>query len=363
MPEDPRGAGRLLVVDDNPQNRRLMQRRMSRAGYDVETVSGGAEALARVAEGGIDLVLLDVMMPRMSGIEVVERLRVHHRLHELPVIMVTALDRSADVVEALERGANDYVSKPVDYPVLFARVRTQLRVKRLGDLKDEFFRIATHDLRNPLTKILGGADVVLTLCDPAEPLPGEVFNLLGGILRGAQEMQTIIEDFLEFGAIDDESFRLQRRPLDLPSLLAQVVASARGAAEAKDITLVLQTDAVPPVEADEDRARQVVNNLVSNAIKFSAAGATATLRCRAIDDAVRVEIDDEGPGFQPEDAEQVFEQYARLSARPTGGEPSAGLGLSICRRIVELHGGRIGFANRDPGPGATLWFELPLRVD
>ena len=359
MPEEDRSVARLLVVDDNPQNRRLMERRMSRMGYDVEVVNSGPAALERVAQGGIDIVLLDVMMPGMSGIEVVERLRVHHRLHELPVIMVTALDQSKDVVEALERGANDYVSKPVDYPVLLARVRTQLRVKRLSDLKDEFFRIATHDLRNPLTKILGGADIVLTLCDPKEPLPRDVFDLLGGILRGAEEMKTIIEDFLEFGAIDDDSFRLQRRALDLPGLLNQVVSAARGAATAKSITLLLETEALPTVPADEDRVRQVINNLVSNAIKFSAPGATATVICRSVPGALRVEVRDEGPGFQPEELDKVFEQYARLSAKPTGGEPSTGLGLSICRRIVELHGGSIGFNNHEAGPGATLWFELP----
>jgi two-component system, sensor histidine kinase and response regulator len=358
MPDPSKGVGRLLVVDDLAPNRRLLRRRMERYGFTVETAEGGQECLDRVALGGVDLVLLDVMMPGMSGIDVVRRLRVHHRLHELPVIMVTALDQSSTAVEALEQGANDYVTKPVDYPVLLARVRTQLRVKRLSDLKDEFFRIATHDLRNPLTKIMGGADVVLSLCEPGEPLIPEVHRLLGGIMRGAEEMQTIIEDFLEFGAVEEESFRIQARPVDLAPLLQRVVESARGTADAKGIALELEAGGDLTAEADADRIRQVVNNLVSNALKFSHSGTTVSVKSLARPDSVLVEVSDRGPGFSAEDVERAFEPYARLSAKPTGGEPSTGLGLSICRRIVDLHGGQIGVRNHDDGPGATIWFEL-----
>lgn len=360
MGEERRIPGRLLVVDDNAQNLRLMQRRLEREGYEVELVDNGPDALERVGAGDIDLVLLDVMMPGMSGIDVVTRLRVHHRLHELPVIMVTALDQSSTAVEALTQGANDYVAKPVDYPVLFARVRTQLRVKRLGDLKDEFFRVASHDLRNPLTRVLAGADLVVSMTEPGEPLEPDAYRVLDGILRGAVEMERIIEDFLEFGAMDDQSFRLRPRNTDVGELIGRVAEAATDAARKKDITLRTECDRVQG-RVDGDRLRQVITNLVSNALKFSPPGTCVVLRAAASAEALRVEVRDEGPGFAEEDLDHVFERYARLSAKPTAGEPSTGLGLSICRRIVELHGGTIGFANNDPGPGATLWFEIPTE--
>ena len=123
------GKATLLVVDDNPSNRDLLSRRLQRAGFDVVTAQGGAEALARVGTGSVDLVLLDVMMPGMSGLEVLARLRETHSVTELPVIMVTAKSDSEDVVEALGRGANDFVAKPIDFPVVLARVQAQLRTR------------------------------------------------------------------------------------------------------------------------------------------------------------------------------------------------------------------------------------------
>jgi two-component system sensor histidine kinase/response regulator len=339
----------------------MMTRRLTREGFGVETVADGPLALERVAAGGVDLVLLDVMMPGMSGLDVVTRLRVHHPPHELPVIMVTAVDQSEMTVEALGRGANDFVAKPVDFPVLLARLRTQLRLKQLGDLKDEFFRMASHDLRNPLTRVLSGAGVVLSLRTPGEPLSDDLVEVLEGVRRGAGEMQQIIEDFLEFGALADDAFTLRLRPVDLPSLLARVVDAARGEAEAKGIGLTVDAPPAAAIPADVDRLRQVMNNLVSNALKFSQPGTAVAVRCRAAGGRLRVEVRDEGPGFGAEDVDRVFERYAKLTARPTGGERSTGLGLSICRRIVGLHGGTIGFANNDPGPGATLWFELGAK--
>lgn len=346
------------MVDDNQRNVDLMVRRLERAGYTIEAALSGEDALARVAQRGIDLVLLDVMMPGLSGIEVVQRLRLHHRLHELPVIMVTALDESATAVEALGHGANDYVTKPVDFPVLLARLDTQLQVKRLNDLKDEFIGIATHDLRNPLQKVLGGADLLRTMVESGMPFGEDHLALLGGIARGGQEMLTIIQDFLEFGALADGDLTMRRRPIDLPALVREVVSTAGAAASEKGIGLSAECEDVPQLKADPDRLRQVLVNLVSNALKFSQPGTATQVRLGSEHDGVKVAVVDQGPGFTEEDAGRAFERYSRLSNAPTGGESSTGLGLSICRRIVELHGGRIGLENHD-GPGATLWFWLP----
>jgi sigma-B regulation protein RsbU (phosphoserine phosphatase) len=126
-------AGRLLVVDDNVENRDLLHRRLSRRGYRVETAEDGEGALQAVAEGGFDLVLLDILMPGMNGLEVLERIRRDHAAGDLPVVMVTALSESEDVVTALELGANDYITKPIDFPVVRARVETQLSLKRSRD--------------------------------------------------------------------------------------------------------------------------------------------------------------------------------------------------------------------------------------
>ncbi len=351
--------GRLLVVDDSQRNIDLMVRRLERAGYVVEAALSGEAALSRIAARGIDLVLLDVMMPGLSGIDVVRRLRLHHRLHELPVIMVTALDEGEAAVEALSRGANDYVTKPVDFPVLLARVATQLKVKRLNDLKDEFIGIATHDLRNPLHKVLGGADLLRSLLRPGDVLEEDHIEVLSGICRGGKEMLTIIQDFLEFGALSDGDLKLRRRPVDLCALVHEVVDTAAPPAARKGIELSTRCEQGLRLSADPDRLRQVLVNLISNAVKFSPPGTRTRVEVVPKGAGLRIAVIDQGPGFSSDDLGRAFERYARLSNAPTGGESSTGLGLSICQRIVELHGGRIGLENNE-GPGATLWFWLPL---
>lgn len=346
----------ILVVDDLEENRDLLARRLRREGYAVDVAEDGESALAMLEQRPFDLLLLDVMMPGLSGTEVVTRVRATHGPAALPIIMVTAVDASEGVVDALERGASDYVTKPFSFPVLRARVRTQLRVKRFHDLREEFMRIASHDLKNPLTRVLGAASLVREL-GPDEHAERDEF--LEMAVRGCLEMSTIISDFLDFQALSDGAVQLRLADVDLNGLVAEVVAAQQVSAESKSIALRCALPPTPLVtRADPDRLRQVVTNLVSNAMKFSPPGTETEVRAVAEGDRLLVQVIDEGPGFTESDLERVFTRYARLSSRPTAGEKSTGLGLSICRQIVQLHGGDIGVRNNQQ-KGATVWFSVP----
>jgi signal transduction histidine kinase len=350
--------GKLLVVDDNEMNRDMLQRRLSREGYTVHMAEGGAEALERLSTESFDLALLDVMMPEVSGLDVLSRLRERYTLAELPVIMVTAKSQSGDMVEALQLGANDYVTKPIDYPVLLARVRTHMNLRRLSELKDEFMRIASHDLKNPLTEIMGIAGLVEAMVPPGTPMPERLHTMVGKQRLAAKRMQTIIEDFLDLQAAEGGALRLSLAPLQLGELAEEAVEATRLAAAAKDIALSLEPAALPEVAADRDRLAQVALNLVDNAVKFAPPGASVVVRTRQDGDWAVFEVEDNGPGLKDEDFKRVFTKYGRLSSRPTGGEKSTGLGLSICKQLVEQHHGQIGVHN-NPTAGATFWFKLP----
>ena len=352
-------TGRLLVVDDNEMNRDMLSRRLTRVGHSVETAVDGEEALARLATEPFDLVLLDVMMPGIDGLKVLETLRETRTLGDLPVIMVTAREESAEIVQALELGANDYITKPVDFAVAQARVNTQLRLKRLAELKDEFLRIASHDLRNPLTAVLSTASVMNATLEPGETVTEETSRLLKGIHRYGRVMLSIIEDFLEFQAMEDGRMEITRQSLDPLPILAEAVETNRTYAEGKGIELVFEPgEESGVILGDAARLSQVAQNLVNNALKFSPPGTRVTVRAAADGDWARFEVRDQGPGFTDGDLAKVFGRYARLSNKPTAGEKSSGLGLAICKQLVELQGGEIGVAN-NPDKGATLWVRLP----
>lgn len=362
-----RFTGRILVVDDDENNRDLMLRRLALEGHALEGAPGGRQALRMIEDGPYDLVLLDIMMPELNGIEVLKLLRETHAPTALPVIMATAKDESHDVADALKIGANDYVTKPLDMVVLLARIQTQLRLlwyqvesERLRRLREEFIQIASHDLKSPLSHVVGYGNLILeTEGDETEPNQ-EIVDFSRRIIDSAATMRKIIEDFLDFQALEEGQLQLELRMADLPALITRVVEANRPAAAEKSLTIELELDPrLPDVPLDPPRITQVLENLVGNAVKFCRKGDRINVAARLDDSEARVEISDTGPGLSDEDRKVAFHKYARLSTKPTGSEKSSGLGLAISRMMVVSHGGRIGVHRNESG-GATFWFTLPL---
>lgn len=351
---------RILLVEDNELNRDMLTRRLERLGYEVVPSAGGREAIALLDTQTFDLALLDIMMPEVSGLDVLEAIRRRYSLADLPVIMVTAKSTSEDLVEALRLGANDFVAKPIDFAVLTARIRTHLELERLSQLKDEFMRIASHDIKNPLTEVMSIASLVDLTVKPGEPVPERVYALLQNLKKSAKKIQFMIEDFLEFQALEAGELKLSLARLDLTMLAREACEGNHAYAEEKGIALALDVGAEPlAVMADERRLAQVVHNLVNNALKFTPRGGHITIGARRDGEHGRFFVTDSGPGLSAEDEARLFQKYARLSTRPTGGEKGSGLGLVISKELITAHHGQIG-AHNGEGGGATFWFSLPL---
>ncbi|MEP7284394.1 MAG: HAMP domain-containing sensor histidine kinase [Chloroflexota bacterium] len=352
--------GHLLVVDDNEMNRDMLSRRLKREGFTVVVAEDGHQALQLLKQHKFDLIVLDIMMPGLSGFDMLPMIRSEYTLAELPVIMATAKDGSADIVEALRLGANDYVTKPINFPVLVARVRIHLQLKQLSQLKDEFLRIASHDLKNPLSTILMSAHLVRDRVPPGFMMTEQFYNMLSFIVRRGEEMQRIVRDFLDFQAMEDGKIALELALINLNDVARDVVQSNSEYAESKHIILYTELDeTLPQIRADGVRLAQVAQNLLGNAIKFSPNGSITYIRTNNHEGAVMLEICDAGPGLTEDDIQKAFTKYSRLSNKPTGGESSSGLGLAICKQMIDLHSGKIGVYN-NPEQGATFWFSIPL---
>jgi two-component system sensor histidine kinase/response regulator len=338
----------ILVVDDNEMNRDVLSRRLERQGFKVVIASGGREALELIETVHFDLCLFDIMMPEVSGLDALA-----------VIIMVTAKTQREDVVAALEMGANDYVTKPVDFPVLLARVRTHLELHRLSALKDEFLAIASHDLKNPLTEVLGVASLVEVMVPPGTPMPQKLHHLVSNMKKSARRMQAIIEDFLDFQALENNALELAHDQVDLVEIMREVVSSNDTYAAQKAVRLEVDFEAdLPVVPGDKARLSQVMQNLVDNALKYGLPYGVCTIAIKRDGEQVRVEVRDCGPGLQEADQTRVFDKFVRVGSVPTGGEKSSGVGLNICKQLIELHGGAIGVHN-SVGGGATFWFTLP----
>jgi len=355
-------SGYILVVDDNEMNRDMLSRRLKRKGYRTSVAEDGYQALDKIQEFQFDLVLVDIMMPGINGFEVLQIIRQKHSLAKLPVILATARDEIDDMVNGFKLGANDYITKPITFAVLLARIQTHLQLKQLTQLKDEFLQIASHDLKNPLHNILLSAKIVQRIVPPGQVMSQEAFRPLGFIVEQSNQMSHIITDFIDFQALEDGNLRLDLKPTNLNKIAQSIVEKNLEYASSKKIEISLDLDEkLPEIQGDKIRLTQVVQNLVGNAIKFCHDRSTIVVRTFEQENAAVFEVCDSGPGLSDDDLKIVFSKYAKLSNTPTGGEKSSGLGLSICKQIIELLNGTIGVRN-NPTTGATFWLSVPVIV-
>jgi signal transduction histidine kinase len=230
-------------------------------------------------------------------------------------------------------------------------------LRRLGYLKNVFLGMAVHDLRNPIANIQLTTDVMLNAAN--EPLTTEEqMEFLKDINHQSRYMALLITDILNAVEIEAGKLKLTLIETDLPGFLNEAVRRHNKLAEVKGSHVILDGEPVGSLMVDRGRLRQVIDNLISNAVKYSPRGSTVRVRGFHQDGGWRIEVQDEGPGIAEKDRNKLFMDFSRLSARPTGGERSTGLGLAISRRLVEAHSGQIG-VDSVPGHGATFWFTIP----
>jgi two-component system, sensor histidine kinase and response regulator len=363
----------ILVVDDCKTNIQVVGSLLSDAGYEIMPATSGSEALARLQVQVPDLILLDLMMPEMDGLEVCRRLKNDPITQEIPVIFLTASNEMTNLVEAFDSGAVDYVTKPFNTAELMARVKTHLELKqtrealvsysnRLRELnleKNEFMGIAAHDLRNPLNNIMGCLEVFSSPDPISEPARA---NLMEIMTNSVNHMLHLVESYLDVSAIESGQWKLEVTVIDLRAVVESVVESFEAKAAAKQQNLSYQQPEAPVwVELDHNSATEVAGNLISNAIKYCLPGKNISVQVSTEGYMARLAVQDDGPGLTDEDHSRLFTKFARLSARPTGEEQSTGLGLSIVKKMVEMMHGRV-WCESKPGEGATFLVEWPLQA-
>ena len=361
-------GGVVLIVDDIVRNVQLLGATLTREGYEVMIATSGEMALERLQARLPDLVLLDLMMPGIDGLEVCRRIKKDPRTLNVPVIFLTAANESEIAAKALTEGAVDFINKPFNTAELLARVRTHVDLKHTRDelqriiaQKNELMSAVAHDLKNPISSVRFSAHM---LRDEGLKAPDPRAELVDTILESCDGLLKFIQDRLERSAAEAKLDQLQLEAVDLGEVVRQVLRINVATAHAKHQQLVCPSalDGLPAVLGDFHALGQVLGNLVSNAIKFSPPGSKVEIQITRDDplpDRLRVTVTDEGPGLTAEDAKDLFKPYRRLSARPTGGESSTGLGLSIAKDMVKAMGGLIDYKS-EPGKGASFWISVPL---
>ncbi|MBI5768829.1 MAG: hybrid sensor histidine kinase/response regulator [Verrucomicrobia bacterium] len=366
---------KVLVVDDDRMNLRILAGILRGEGYALIEGDSGERAMQLYAESSPDLVLLDVMLPGIDGFETCRRLKKAYGDDCAPVIFITAKNESDDVVEGLGAGGADYLPKPFKAKEVLARIRSHLQnrllveqqrslvdqLSRANAAKNKFLGMAAHDLRNPLASIRGLAEFLRD--GVAGPLTVDQKDLIATIHSASQSMLELVNELLDVATIEAGELKLQLEAQNLADVIAKSV-SLTNLEAAKKQTRAHFTPAGPgPVlMIDAAKIRQVIDNLLSNAVKYSPPGSEIAVQLST--DASRgtcsFAVQDQGPGIPAGERDKLFKDFSRLSVRPTGGEKSTGLGLAICRKIVEAHRGTITAENL-PSRGCEFRVTVPLQ--
>jgi signal transduction histidine kinase len=234
--------------------------------------------------------------------------------------------------------------------------RQNEELNRLNELKNRFLGIAAHDLRSPLSVIQTTIDLLLG--PDAHLYESENRSLLEAVGNQARHMLVLINDLLDYSEIEAGKLPLSYETIDVHSFLQSVIVDLDRTAASKNTEVLYEVSSMDKLLADKHRLRQVLENLISNAIKFSPPGSQIRVDVIREENQWRFNVRDQGPGIKPEEREMLFTPFARLSARPTAGEKSTGLGLAISRWVIEAHRGGIG-VDSEPGKGSNFWFTIP----
>jgi signal transduction histidine kinase len=349
----------VLNVDDNEIGRYARTRFLNRAGFRVIEAASGFEALRAASENKLDLVLLDINMPGMNGLEVCRQLRARPETERLPVIFVSA-SRLADpdVVEGLEAGADNYLREPMDPSVLLASVRSLLRARqaeeelaRANEQLQRFAFMVSHELQEPLRMVrTHGQLLERRLRGQLDPESRENIEF---VVRGTERMDTFIRDMLSYSQSAEGNLQIRTTPLKVPLDMALVELEM----VIRDSGARVTSEQLPTVDIDAMRISQVFRNLIANGIKYRSPERPPKIHVAVAprNSEWVVTVADNGMGIEKQYAEQVFILFKRLHGRDKSG---SGVGLAICKQIVEQHGGEI-WVESVPGEGSRFRFSLP----
>lgn len=369
---DLRGC-KVLIVDDDRLNIRMLSGILKSEGYELAEAGSGEQALESYGRSRPDLVLLDVMMPGIDGFETCRTLKRTHGAQSAPVIFITAKNASDDVVEGLSAGGADYLPKPFNPKEVLARIRVHLRhqvlarrqaliaeqLAHVNAEKNRLLSMAADDLRVPLSSIHSLAQFLRE--GVVGQLTPDQLDLVDTIRTTSQSMLEMVTELLDIATIESGELKLHPEPTDLAELIAKSVYLANAAAAPKKTRIEFDPRGLAPVVTmDAAKMKQVIDNLLSNAVKYSPPGSIVTVEIAREETggACSFTVKDQGPGIPENERDKLFKDFGRLSVKPTGGEKSTGLGLAICRKIVEAHRASIAAENL-PLRGAAFRVVLP----
>ena len=364
---------KILIVDDVMSNVLLLKVLLTNEKFAIATASNGRQALEQVEKENPDLVLLDVMMPDMSGFEVAQHLKSNPNTADIPIIFLTALNSTADIVKGFQVGANDFISKPFNKEELIIRVTHQISLvaaKRLILSKteelqrtiagrDKLYSVIAHDLRSPMGSIKMVLNMLI-LNLPSEKIGAEMYELLTMANQTTEDVFSLLDNLLKWTKSQIGKLNVVYQDVDLVEVTDGVIEIFSMVASLKKIRIHEMKPEKMMVNADIDMLKTVVRNLLSNAIKFSKKNSEVLVKMEEVDGMAVVSVQDYGCGISEEGQKKLLHTDTHFSTFGTNNEEGSGLGLLLCKDFVVKNGGKLWFTSKE-GKGSIFSFSIPVK--
>lgn len=364
---------KILIVDDVMSNVLLLKVLLTNEKFAIATASNGRQALEQVEKENPDLVLLDVMMPDMSGFEVAQHLKSNPNTADIPIIFLTALNSTADIVKGFQVGANDFISKPFNKEELIIRVTHQISLvaaKRLILSKteelqrtiagrDKLYSVIAHDLRSPMGSIKMVLNMLI-LNLPSEKIGAEMYELLTMANQTTEDVFSLLDNLLKWTKSQIGKLNVVYQDVDLVEVTDGVIEIFSMEASLKKIRIHEMKPEKMMVNADIDMLKTVVRNLLSNAIKFSKENSEVLVKMEEVDGMAVVSVQDYGCGISEEGQKKLLHTDTHFSTFGTNNEEGSGLGLLLCKDFVVKNGGKLWFTSKE-GEGSIFSFSIPVK--
>lgn len=370
---------KILLADDDWGNIELMKATLRRLGGELEIAVTGREAVEKAKSFCPDIILLDVMMPEMDGYKACAVIKESPETQHIPVIMITALSDRRSRLKGLSAGADDFLSKPVDGTELLARIENFFKLKvyqdkilakkealeRLGELKSDLVNMIVHDLKGPLTSIHGYIQLAAGVTDENS---SQLDSYLSEADQNCNALLDMLNSLLDISCMEEGKISLQRVPVDVFALFQKVRGMFLSSAEREGKRVVIEATPQLPLHADPDLLERVLQNLVSNALRYVEREAgEVRLSMKEDNGEALFTVADNGKGIPDRFKERIFEKYAQVekcgATAGTGQRNlNKGLGLTFCKLAVEAHGGEIRVESAE-GKGSRFHFSIPVREE
>ncbi len=364
---------KILIVDDVMSNVLLLKVPLTNEKFAIATASNGRQALEQVDKENPDLILLDVMMPDLSGFEVAQKLKANPQTAEIPIIFLTALNSTADIVKGFQVGANDFISKPFNKEELITRVYHQISLVAANRLilsrteelrctiagRDKLYSVIAHDLRSPMGSIKMVLNMLI-LNLPSGKIGEEMYELLTMANQTTEDVFSLLDNLLKWTKSQIGKMNVVYQDIDLVEVVESVIEIFNMVAGLKKINIKIEKPEKIIVNGDIDMLKTVARNLLSNAIKFSKEGSEVLVKMEVIEGVAVVSVQDHGCGINEEGQKKLLHTDTHFSTFGTNNEEGSGLGLLLCQDFVTKNGGKLWFTSKE-GEGSTFSFSIPLK--